>query len=228
MFLKGRFGLLLSSMVLMFLVAPLIPGERRFIGMLMDVLGLVVLLSCLRVISGNRRFFVGVALLCVINVVLGSVGIISTSDPLGFQVAVLLFRLAVYLIIFSSIMGYVLDPSPVTNEKIYGALSGYLILGIIWALVYALFFTLEPGSFSLPEELQGEGLVGMWAYYFSFTTLTTLGYGDITPRLPAVQSYAMVEAACGQIFLAVLIARLVALQIIHSNGRQDVDGGKVG
>ena len=84
---------------------------------------------------------------------------------------------------------------------------------IIWAVIYGLFEHLHPGSFS------GSGMNaggGMWTLYYSFTTLTTLGYGDITPVLPAAQSYALMEAACGQMFLTVLIARLVALQIIHS------------
>jgi hypothetical protein len=60
----------------------------------------------------------------------------------------------------------------------------------------------------------------IWAFYFSYTTLTTLGYGDITPQTSAVKSYAVMEAACGQIFLAVIVARLVALQIIHSGGKR--------
>ena len=58
-------------------------------------------------------------------------------------------------------------------------------------------------------------VITIWAIYFSFTTLTTLGYGDVTPRLPGAQVYAFLEAATGQIFLAVLVARLVALQIMH-------------
>jgi voltage-gated potassium channel Kch len=63
----------------------------------------------------------------------------------------------------------------------------------------------------------------MWAIYFSFTTLPSLGYGDITPQTPATQSYAVMEAALGQIFLTVVVARLVALQITHTQKTTPID-----
>ena len=148
---------------------------------------------------------------------IGSTEIFSKTDTDTFKTLVIVFRLLYYLLIFGSIMSYVLDRSPVTGNKIAGSISAYVLMGIIWAAIYSLFFHLQPGSFTLPEHLQSEGVMGLWSFYFSFTTLTTLGYGDITPQFHAVQSYAVMEAACGQIFLTVLVARLVALQIIHSS-----------
>ena len=216
-FVKGRFSLLLFSFVLMFLVLPLIPAERGFLDKSIGLFGLVVLLSCLRAITENRKFFIFMVVLSLINVVLGSTEILSQTDTDAFKTMVLAVRLIYYLLIFGSIMGYVLDHSPVTGDKIAGSISAYVLMGIIWAAVYSLFLHLQPGSFTMPEHLQSSSVVGLWSIYFSFTTLTTLGYGDITPQLPAVQSYAVMEAACGQIFLTVLVARLVALQIIHSN-----------
>lgn len=128
-------------------------------------------------------------------------------------------RFFIFMVVFGSIMGYVLDSSSVTADKIAGSISACILLGIIWSVVYSLFFHLQPGSFSLPEHLQTDSITGIWAVYFSFTTLTTLGYGDIVPQTSAAQSYAVMEAACGQIFLTVLIARLVALHIIHATDK---------
>ncbi len=213
---KGRFSLLLFSFVLMFLVLPLVPAEQGLLDKSIGVFGLVVLLSCLRAITNNRAFFIFMVVLSLINVGIGSTEIFSDSDTDTFKTLVISFRLLYYLLIFGSIMSYVLDRGPVTGNKIAGAISAYVLMGIIWAAVYSLFFHLQPDSFIIPEQLQSESLIGLWSVYFSFTTLTTLGYGDITPELPAVQSYAVMEAACGQIFLTVLVARLVALQIIHS------------
>ena len=219
---KGRFSLLLFSFALMFLVLPLVPAERALLDRVIAVFGLVVLLSCLRAISSHRGFFVFMVVLSLFNVGLGSTEILGSTEFLGaansdaLRILVLFFRLFYYLLIFGSIMGYVLSSSPVTGNKIAGAISAYLLLGIVWAVAYSLFYQFNPESFSMPETFRGgSGMRGMWAYYFSFTTLTTLGYGDVAPRLPAAQSYAVMEAACGQIFLAVLIARLVALQIVH-------------
>ncbi len=219
---KGRFSLLLFSFVLMFLVLPLIPAEQRLLDKGIGVFSLVVLLSCLRAITENRKFLGFMVVLSLVNVGIGSTEIISETDTDVFKTLVIGFRLVYYLLIFGSIMGYVLDRSPVTGDKIAGSISAYVLMGIIWSAVYSLFFHLQPGSFIIPEHLQSEGVVGLWSIYFSFTTLTTLGYGDITPQLPAVQSYAVMESACGQIFLAVIVARLVALQIIH--GGQGLKG----
>lgn len=219
-FVRGRFSLLLCTMALMFFAVPLIPGDRAFLGKVVDVFGLAVFIACLRAISASRRFFIFMVVLSVINVGIGSSEIVHHSDEQAFVAVVLGFRLVYYLLVFLSIMKYVFDSSPVTGDKICGAISAYLLMGIIWAVVYSMFFRLLPASFILPEEWVSRSLVGIWAYYFSFTTLTTLGYGDVTPQLPVVQSYAVMEAACGQVFLAVIIARLVALQIIHSSDRQ--------
>lgn len=221
---KGRFSMLLFSIVLMFLVLPLIPAEQGLLDKGIGIFGLVVLLSCLRAITENRNFFIFMVLLSLINVVLGSTEILSQTDTDTFKTWVLVFRLIYYLLVFGSIMSYVLDHSPITGDKIAGSISAYILMGIIWAAVYSLFLHVQPESFLLPEHLQTESIMGLWAIYFSFTTLTTLGYGDITPQLPAVQSYAIMEAACGQIFLTVLVARLVALHIIHSNTGEE--GGR--
>ena len=214
---KGRFTLLLFTFILMFLVLPLIPADRAFMDKSISIFGLVVLLSCLRAITASHRFFIFMVVLSLLNVGIGSTEILSETDTDVFKILVIGFRLLYYLLIFGSIMSYVLDRGPVTGNKIAGAISAYILMGIIWAAVYALFFHLQPASFTVPDHLQSGNVVGLWSIYFSFTTLTTLGYGDITPQLPAVQSYAVMEAACGQIFLTVLVARLVALQIIHSN-----------
>ncbi len=215
--LKGRFSLLLFSFALMFLGLPLIPAEQGFLDKGIGLFGLVVLLSCLRAITENRKFFIFMVVLSLINVGIGSTEIFSETDTDAFKTLVIGFRLLYYLLIFGSIMSYVLDRGPVTGNKIAGSISAYILMGIIWAAVYSLFFHIQPDSFIIPEHLQSEGVIGLWTIYFSFTTLSTLGYGDITPQLPAVQSYAVMEAACGQIFLTVLVARLVALHIIHSN-----------
>jgi voltage-gated potassium channel len=215
-FLKGRFSLLLISFALMFFVLPLVPAEKNLLDQSISIFSLVVLISCLRAIARNRIFFIFMLVLSLINVGIGSTEIFSQTDTDAFKTVVLGFRLVYYLLVFGSIMGYVLDRGPVTGDKVAGAISAYILMGVFWSVIYALFLHLEPASFSLPEQLQTESIAGVWAIYFSFTTLTTLGYGDITPQLPAVQSYAVMEAACGQVFLTVLVARLVALQIIHS------------
>lgn len=215
-FLKGRFSALLVSLVLLFLVAPLMPGDQTFADKMFGVLILAVLVSCLRAIARNRGFFWFMLVFTLVNVGLGSVEIISNMETEAFRSMVLAVRLSYFAVMFFSIMRYVLDSSPATADKICGAISAYMLMGVAWSFIYALFYQIDPESIRVPEQLLSTDTINStWTLYFSFTTLTTLGYGDIVPQKSGVQSYAIMEAACGQIFLAVIVARLIALQITH-------------
>jgi voltage-gated potassium channel len=87
------------------------------------------------------------------------------------------------------------------------AVNCYLLIGVLWAVFYTLTETLAPGSFALT----GNGPAWKDLYYFSFVTLTTLGYGDIQPLSPLARSLAMTEAIAGVMFTGILVARLVGM-----------------
>ena len=94
----------------------------------------------------------------------------------------------------------------VDTEHLFAALSAYLLAGIFFGLFYWVIEQIGPGSFSASGEFSR-----MSALYFSFVTLATLGYGDIVPRGDLARGLAIVEAVGGQLFLVVLVARLVSL-----------------
>jgi hypothetical protein len=100
---------------------------------------------------------------------------------------------------------------PVTSRRIMGAVAVYLLLGLGWEQSYELLHMLHPESFAGVDADTGPDA---WTY-FSFVTLTTLGYGDITPVSPLARSLATAQALTGQIYLAVMLARLVALQMAN-------------
>ena len=213
--------MLLVSFALLFLISPLIPGDQALADKIFGSVNMVVLISCIRAISQTRRFFIFMVVFTCVNVVMGSYELLNTNDAEFFEALLLVIRIVYFITVFISIMQYVLDSSAVTFDKICGAISAYMVMGVGWAFVYTLFYHLNDLSFNIPEALLStETVNSTWAIYFSFTTLTTLGYGDITPQTPAIQSYATMQAACGQIFLAVIVARLVALQIVHAGQRK--------
>jgi hypothetical protein len=214
--LKGRFSALLASLALLFLVSPLIPGEQGLVDRVSGIFVLAVLASCLRAIAQTKRFFIFMLCFTLLNLGIGSFEIFG-MEPHAFKTMVLVLRAAYFSIVFLSIMRYVLDEGIVDGDKICGAISAYMLMGVLWAQLYTLFHHFNEASFRLPE---GMGATERWGYYFSFTTLTTLGYGDITPVSHAAQSYAIMEAAAGQIFLAVIIARLIALHITHERDQK--------
>jgi voltage-gated potassium channel len=99
----------------------------------------------------------------------------------------------------------------VDMSLIYGALSVYLLIGIAFAWLYEAIYVIDPGAFK-GVEIDPLGELGEFQY-FSFVTLTTLGYGDISPTTRIAGSFATLEAIIGQVYLTVLVARLVGMQI---------------
>jgi hypothetical protein len=215
-FLKGRFSFVLCTMVAMFFVMPLVGNTQGMVDKLFGWLNIAVLISCLRAISQSRRFFFFMVVFTIVNIFLGSSELMIEGDQ-HYRIGVLGSRIAYFILVFFSIMRFVLNRDPVTTDKICGAITAYFLLGIIWSFIYTIFYDIDPTSISVPPELvTTETVNSYWAIYFSFTTLTTMGYGDITPQTSLTQSYAIMQAAIGQIFLAVIIARLIALQISHA------------
>jgi len=102
-----------------------------------------------------------------------------------------------------------------TFDSILGAVCGYLFLGLGWAVLYALIEGFQPGSFEIsPKLVTGGELARPLPHvltYFSFVTLTTVGYGDISPVSPATRTLSWMEAITGQFYLAVIVAGLVGL-----------------
>lgn len=117
----------------------------------------------------------------------------------------------VSIIVFSYIVAviflYLIRQEEVTADMIMAAASEYMLIGIMFSYIYSLIEAVYPGSFNL-QSSQGDPSV---FFYFSFVTLTTTGYGDILPVSVQARSFAILEQVTGQLFVAVLVARLVGL-----------------
>ena len=121
----------------------------------------------------------------------------------------------------------VLRSTRVTGDTVNGAVCVYMLVGLAWAFLFDLLEVLQPGSFNLPELSAGPidfaalevRRLSVFMYY-SLVTLSTLGYGDITPVTPLVRNLAAFEAVMGQLYIAILVARLVGLHIVHA-GRDE-------
>lgn len=105
----------------------------------------------------------------------------------------------------------------ITTDHVVGAFCGYLLAGIAWGNIYAAIHLLFPDSFNiapaLAAQLTHENSRRFLFNYFSFITLTTVGYGDVTPVLPAACSLAWLEAAFGQFYVAVFVGQLIGLKL---------------
>ena len=120
------------------------------------------------------------------------------------------------------VLGHVYREGPMTSHRIQGAVAAYLLLAMTFALAYLLIEFMIPFSFQLqnrPVQLDEQS----WKvfYYFSISTLTTVGYGDISPVQPAARNLAMAEALIGQLYPTILIARLVTLHVQTRHSKKD-------
>jgi Ion channel len=128
-----------------------------------------------------------------------TVSAISTIASLGLMSGVVLIQ--------------VFRKGPITAHRIQGAVAVYLLLGLIWEFAYELILIQYPGSFQPAALVEQRGSLLPNLTYFSFVTLTTVGYGDITPVHPMAKSLAILEALVGQLYPAILIGRLVAMEL---------------
>lgn len=200
-----RYGLLLLLLVLSYLLAAFTTGD--LITVFETALFIGSLLLALRT-SGVRartaRVIIGGSLagsLIAVVLVLSHVSSKSTAEGIANIWAGL-----VLLVTVAVIVRRILRMPMVSLRSIFGAVSAYMIIGLMFASFYAAMSHLD----SRPFFANGSQANTMTFQYFSFTTLTTLGYGDFTAAQNAGRAVAMLEALGGQVFLATLVARLVA------------------
>jgi Ion channel len=217
---------LLCFLLLLFVGAPFLAPFRYGVLALL-IIGAAVLLSGTYAVSERRKLFYVSLVLALTAVVLNGLLLFVSSPWL-----VLLSNLCLLIVLAlftASILADVLRSGRVTADKIYGALCVYLLIGFAWGILYAILDQLEPGSFTAPQDTDGvnENVARvMRMRYFSVVTLTTVGFGDIVPRSAAARMFATLEAVMGQIYLAVLVARLVGLHIVHGTQPEGGDDSK--
>ena len=107
---------------------------------------------------------------------------------------------------------HVLASRAISANRVVGAVTLYLLFGVLWAIVYAVVERANPGSFTGVSEPLTQGWSTDWLY-FSFVTMTTLGYGDITPISATARTFAYLQAVFGQFYIAILVAGLVSAYI---------------
>jgi hypothetical protein len=115
-------------------------------------------------------------------------------------------------------LDYVLRGADVSVDRIFAAIVAYMLLALGFAAAYQAIIALAPEGFALPEAMGGAGeleRIELQLVYFSFVTIATLGYGDITPRVPLTQMLSVLEAVAGQFYVAVIIAWLVSAYAAH-------------
>lgn len=201
-YLRRRYSILFYMLFLTMLAAPVLAG-LKLSGTLFESLVAASLLAA--IIPANS--VKGRSLLVVLIIAAWLAR--PLTDWLGHKVlSAMTLGMWTMIGMFAAVsaLRFAMGATEVDAEHLYAALSAYLLAGICFGLLYWVLEQISHGTFAVSGQFSQTS-----AIYFSFVTLATLGYGDIAPRADVARGLAIVEGVGGQLFLAVLVARLVSL-----------------
>jgi hypothetical protein len=228
---RHRFVLLFGMLLLFFVLVPIDHQLRQIYApdsppIVEECVFIGVLAMAVVSVSKDRPWKIFTLVLGLPAATLGIVKVLNIFQ--GLLIIRHLFAAAFLSYVISVMLVVIFTSRRVTADTVCASLCIYLLLGVVWAMGYSVIDILDPEAFRFtltgpsPVIRMGSG-ASTAVLYFSFATLTTLGYGDIVPISPMARMLAVLEAITGQLFLAVLVARLVGMHIVHS-----MDQGQVG
>ena len=200
---------LLIALALLFTCAPFVE-EIKGGHLILSFLFSLVLLSAVLAVANRKRVLV-IALVLAIPAIAGR-WINNFRPDLVPPAVFLVGGLILIIFVVGHLLRFVLRAPVVTTDVLCASISAYLMLGLMWTMAYWLVDQLTPGgAFSFNTNAGTRSINGFNGFYFSFITLSTVGYGDITPVSKVARMLAAMEAMTGLLYVAILIARLVSL-----------------
>ena len=204
---KNNFYYLTLALIVLLLSSSLQQVlESGPLNYLMQGVTLFTFVVCLLSLSFDKGWhhFLRISVICWITVAVFK----KVLDIQQMDIVVLLLMFAFYLGIFISIVRQILFTGSIDTNKVVGSVALFLLLGLKWAIVYLLVLEFSPESFNgMIQQPWADNFAK--ATYFSFVTLTTLGYGDISPSSPVAQVIVYLEAIAGVFYMAIVVASLV-------------------
>ena len=212
----GQYEFLFFAILAVIIFRPLL--ENGFVGLLiLNGLTSAILISSAYAVSDNPKTLrLSLMLMVPAFIASWSTAFVGALWPMAIS-RVLTFAFVSYILVV--IARDILSEKNVTRDTIFGSACVYMLMGFAFADIFMLFQIIEPQSFGLVVDIAAVGSEVQLSSdlgYFSFVTLTTLGYGDMTPKTGMVQGLATLEAMLGQFYLTVLVARLVGLHLAGS------------
>jgi hypothetical protein len=211
----GRFRLLLLTLLLFIVGTATLPGASLapLLEFVLLVVAIVVAVLELRVRGQSRLAPIALAA-CVIFVAVVDHTVRLRHVPIIASALVAVFAGLVVWLAYASVM----RANRSVSDRIVGAICVYLLIGLAWASVFETLDGVLPGSLRFPVDTAWTTPSALRYRYFSFVTLATLGYGDVTPQTALAGTLAALEAVSGQLYIGITVARLVALSLAEHAG----------
>ncbi len=196
----------LGALVLMLVATPFVRGLQE--GPLYESV-LYTLVMCTGLVASGSRRRLGFVL---VSMVLAAIWLNQFWPQKCPTLTFIVPAMAFLVIVIASLLAFILRAKKVDADVLCAGISVYLILGLLWGLAYTWVAQFNPDAFAYNRSpATATAMSGFTATYFSFMTLMTVGYGDITPIADVARMLAMIEAMTGTFFFGVMIARLVSL-----------------
>jgi Ion channel len=203
---KQRCFLLFLSLMLLLLATPFL-GEAPVGRGVLGLLNALVLLTAIAAV-GRSKIAVAIAAAFAVPTLLFQV-LALKSGITGYFALSWGFAAFFYAFTIKHVLEYVLHRDMMTGDKLYGAVAAYILLGIFWACVIGVLQYFYPGAYAYHGTATPLGLEEL--IFFSFTVLTTAGFGDITPLIIHSRFFTILEALSGVMYVAILVARLTGI-----------------
>lgn len=205
---QDRFFNLLCLIVGLLVLVPIL---NRFViaHLFLDLFVAAIFIFMVYFISQNKGLVIAGLVMTV--VMIASLGLQYFYPNKSIAAIGMIAGIVLIALVVANIIGYILKSDEVCREVIYSAILLYLLLALMWAFLYAFLELVDPTSFNI-DLSDTKDYLAIFQYY-SFVTITTLGYGDITPVTEVAQAFTVLEAVIGQLYLVVAVAWLVGMHV---------------
>lgn len=211
---EGNFLYLLFSMIMLVLVSSTLSHmDESLAHLIWELMIMGTLLIGVWTLAHDKTwFYTGIALSVAI-ILLVIIAEISGIDWIAYLIILCWFLF--YLMAFVFTTKAVLSTREITANSIIGAICIFMMAAYLWGMTYNVIAIIEPAAFKGIDPTTPISGKFTELNYFSFVTITTLGYGDISPVLPIAQSLAVLEAMFGQFFIAIFVAGMVGIHVAN-------------
>ncbi len=205
-------GALFIILIAMLVLQPFLGGGAA-LRWFLDVTGVLILIAAILVTQENRKILKVMLALGIPAVVASFLGRSLSIEEL-YPISAGL-RAVFYTFLIIAIFADILRRQSITIDAVFGASAAYVLLGVAWGSIFAMLEWLQPGSFRIADDIAafGRQALEFELNYYSIITLTSVGYGDITPVSPTARMLASIEGLVGQLYLAIVIASLVGIEV---------------
>jgi ion channel len=204
--LEQRCFFLFLALLALLIALPFL-AETAHGRLILTLVNVTVMLSAIAAVGRSRLSLVIAVVLVVPALVLRFLAL--GSNVPGYFAMSMAFNAAFYTYVLADLLHYVLRRDVMTGDKLYGAVCAYILIAVLWANLHGVVQYVYPGSYGLGGTTKVLDMTEL--IYFSFTALTTSGFGDVTPLLVQSRFLTILEMLTGVMYIAILIARLTGV-----------------